>query len=201
MRIGVFGGTFDPPHVGHVILASEAAFQLQLAKVLWVLTPDPPNKLTRTISPVEFRLQMVQAIMGDDPSFELSRIDLDRPGPHYAVDTLHRLQETYPDARLVYLMGGDSLHDLPTWYHPQELVDACANLGIMHRVGDEINLDKLEKQLPGITAKIAYLDAPLMEISSSQIRQRIFDGLPFKHFVTRAVYKVIRSTGLYSIKE
>ena len=201
MRIGVFGGTFDPPHVGHLILASEAALQLQLAKVLWVLTPDPPHKLTRPISPVEFRLQMVQAIMGDDPFFELSRVELDRPGPHYAVDTLHRLQEAYPDARLVYLMGGDSLHDLPTWYHPQELVDACANLGIMRRMGDEIDLANLKEQLPGISAKIAFIDAPLMEISSSQIRQRIFDGLPFKHFLTRAVYNVIRTNGLYSIKE
>jgi nicotinate-nucleotide adenylyltransferase len=201
MRIGVFGGTFDPPHVGHLILASEAVFQLHLAKVLWVVTPDPPHKLTRPISPVEFRVQMVEALMGDDPSFELSRVDIDRPSPHYAVDTLHRLQETHPDAGLVYLMGGDSLHDLPTWYHPQALVDACANLGIMRRIGHEIDLASLERQLPGITAKIVYIDAPIIEISSTQIRQRIIDGWPFKHFLTRPVYKVIRAKGLYSIKE
>jgi nicotinate-nucleotide adenylyltransferase len=201
MRVGVFGGTFDPPHVGHLILASEAAFQLQLAKVLWVVTPDPPHKLSQPISPVEFRLEMVNAIIGDDPFFEFSRVDLDRPGPHYAVDTLHRLHELYPDARLVYLMGGDSLHDLPTWYRPQELVDACANLGIMHRAGDEIDLAGLEAQLPGISAKIAFIDAPLMEISSSQIRQRIANGQPFRHFITRSVYKVIRSKALYAIKE
>jgi nicotinate-nucleotide adenylyltransferase len=201
MRIGVFGGTFDPPHVGHLILASEAAFQLQLAKVLWVLTPDPPHKLSRPISPVESRLLMVQAIMSDDPFFELSRVDLDRPGPHFAVDTIHRLQEIYPEARLVYLMGGDSLHDLPSWYKPRELVDACAHLGIMHRVGDEINLADLEAQLPGISAKIVFIDAPLMEISSSQIRQRIASGQPYKHFLTRSVYKVIRSTGLYADPE
>ena len=114
MRIGIFGGTFDPPHVGHLILAAEARDQLQLDQVLWVVTPDPPHKTKRTISP-----------LGDPPGagpggcidripvFEISRVEIDRPGPHYSADTVQILARENPGAELFYLMGGDSLHDLP----------------------------------------------------------------------------------------
>ena len=200
MRIGVFGGTFDPPHLGHLILATEAAYRLRLTRVLWVLTPDPPHKLTVPVSPVEYRLQMVRAIIASDALSEFSRVDLDRPGPYYAVDTLRLLQKANPDAELVYLMGGDSLRDLPTWYHPNELLNICAVLGVMHRVGEDIDLAALEKQLPGLAARVEFIIAPLMDISSSQIRQRIANGQPFKHFLTRSVYTIIRMNGLYAIK-
>ncbi len=200
MRIGVFGGTFDPPHLGHLILATEAAYQFHLARVLWVLTPDPPHKLVVPVSPVEYRLQMVQTIIAGDDLFKLSRVDLDRPGPHYAVDTLHLLHKADLDAELVYLMGGDSLRDLPTWYHPKELLNICSVLGVMHRVGEDVDLAALEQQLPGLAARVEFIVAPLMEISSSQIRQRIANGQPFKHFLTRSVYTIIRMNGLYSVQ-
>ncbi|MCX8025419.1 MAG: adenylyltransferase/cytidyltransferase family protein, partial [Thermanaerothrix sp.] len=90
-RLGIFGGTFDPPHVGHLILASEAADQLHLDRVLWVLTPDPPHKRGQPITPLAIRLKLVMAAIQEDPLFELSRVEIDRPGPHYAVDTLRIL--------------------------------------------------------------------------------------------------------------
>src|SRR5512143_3713267 len=113
--IGVFGGTFDPPHTGHLILAAEAQAQLDLERILWVLTPTPPHKPGQRITSTALRLEMLQAAIDGNPDFELSRVDLDRPPPHYAVDSVHLLRAAYPQAWLAYLMGGDSLDDLPTW--------------------------------------------------------------------------------------
>jgi nicotinate-nucleotide adenylyltransferase len=198
MRVGVFGGTFDPPHIGHLILAAETRSQLNLDRLLWVLTPDPPHKQRQYITPSEQRLEMVQAAILDDPGFELSRVEIDRPGPHYAVDTLHLLAKDFPGADLAYLVGGDSLRDLPTWYHPQELVDACAIIGVMRRPGDAVDLEALETLLPGIKTKLAVVTAPLLEVSASEIRSRIAGGRPYRYYLPEAVYKIIQEQGLYS---
>ncbi len=198
MRIGIFGGTFDPPHIGHQILAAETKSQLNLDRLLWVLTPDPPHKQSQHITSLEQRLEMVQAAILNDPAFELSRVEIDRPGPHYAVDTLHRLAKDFPGADLAYLIGGDSLRDLPTWYRPQELVDACAMIGVMRRPGDAVDFEALETLLPGIKAKLAVVTAPLLEVSASEIRSRIASGKPFRYYLPEAVYKIILERGLYS---
>ena len=150
--IGIFGGTFDPPHLGHLILAAEARAQLGLDKLLWVLTPDPPHKQGQSIARIENRLEMVKLAIVDDPQFELSTVELTRPGPHYAVDTVQILARQNPGAKLVYLMGGDSLRDLPTWHRPAEFVSACQMIGVMRRPGDAVELPSLEKSLPGLTA-------------------------------------------------
>ena len=111
-RLGIFGGTFDPPHVGHLILAMEAYDQLKLDRVLWVLAPNPPHKLGKKITDLDIRIEMVKAAINSDPMFEFSRVDIDRPGPHFVLDTMRILHEQKPDDELVFLMGGDSLHDL-----------------------------------------------------------------------------------------
>jgi nicotinate-nucleotide adenylyltransferase len=201
MRIGIFGGTFDPPHLGHLILAMEACGQLNLDRLLWVVTPDPPHKIGQSISPVNIRLRLIKAAIGDDPHFEVSRIELERPAPQYAVDTIRELRERYPEAELIYLMGGDSLHDFPDWHHPRLLVDTSDGLGVMRRPGDLIDLTELEKQLPGITAKLAFVDAPLLEISSRQIRERVSSGKPFRYYLPQAVYEQILAMNLYSERE
>jgi nicotinate-nucleotide adenylyltransferase len=197
LRIGIFGGTFDPPHVGHLILAAEAYHQLKLSRLLWVLTPVPPHKPGRPISPVEQRLALVQAAVDKDPAFELSRIDIDRPPPHYAVDTLRILRGLYPAGDLIYLMGGDSLHDLPTWHLPQEFADACDVLGVMRRPGFQVDLTALEDAMPGITKKVCFVDTPLLDISSSDIRRRVSQGEPYRYFLTREVWDLIQSQALY----
>src|SRR5688572_10333328 len=96
-RLGLFGGTFDPPHLGHLILASEAHHQLELTRLLWVLTPTPPHKLDQSITPLEHRTEMVQLAIAGNPAFELSRLELDRPGPHYTLDTVHQILDQDPD--------------------------------------------------------------------------------------------------------
>jgi nicotinate-nucleotide adenylyltransferase len=197
MRIGIFGGTFDPPHLGHLILSEEAFHHLELDRLLWVLTADPPHKQGHPITPLETRLALVHAAIDDNPCFELSRVDIDRPGPHFSVDTVRLLAREYPNAELYYLIGGDSLHDLPTWHTPQELLREVTALGVMRRPGDHVDLAGLEQAVPGVTEKVRFIDAPLLEISSSQIRARVTAGMPYRYFLPERVYQYVRSLRLY----
>jgi len=196
--IGIFGGTFDPPHIGHLILAAEAIYQFHLDRLLWVLTPDPPHKQGRTITPLSHRLAMVKLALADTPEFELSMVDIDRPSPHFAVDTVKIIAAQNPDAELVYLMGGDSLHDLPAWHQPKDFVSVCDSIGVLRRPGDDIDLPALEKMLPGLTAKVRFMDAPLLDIAAHDIRERIAMGHPYRFYLPAGVYKFIRKNNLYS---
>lgn len=197
MRLGVFGGTFDPPHLGHLILAAEAADQLRLERVLWVITPDPPHKFGRAISPLAVRLPLLEAALTSEPRFSISRVDVDRPGPQYAVDTLRLLAEEFPNAELVYLLGGDSLRDLPLWYDPQGLLAQVNELGVMRRPGDEVDMARLESILPGIMAKTRFVDSPLIEIASSDIRERLRNGKHYAYFLPERVHELIEQNGWY----
>ena len=196
-RIGIFGGTFDPPHLGHLILASEAHAQLNLMRLLWVLTPTPPHKLQQPISLIADRLAMLKLALKDEPAFELSTMEMERPGPHYTLDTLEALADEYPGADLILLLGGDSLHDLPTWHRPADLVAACRQIGVIRRPGDSVELSVLEKQIPGITDKIRFVDAPLLEIASREIRRRASSGLPFRYYLLPSVYDYVIEHKLY----
>ncbi len=197
MRIGIFGGTFDPPHIGHLILASEAFYQLELDNILWVITPDPPHKQKQAITPTKHRLDMTAAAISNDPNFMLSRIELDRLGPHYVADTMHMLRNHYPHGELIYLIGGDSLQNLPTWNRPRQFLTYCDALGVMRRPGAEFNLDELEIVIPGLKEKVRIIDTPLIEIASFQIRERIAQHQPFRYFLPEAVYQIIQERKLY----
>jgi nicotinate-nucleotide adenylyltransferase len=196
-RLGIFGGTFDPPHLGHLILAEEARYQLKLSRVLWVLTPDPPHKPGLNITPWPVRMELVSAAIGGDDCFEFSTVDIDRQPPHFAFETLRILQKRHPGSALVYLMGGDSLRDLPTWKYPQDFLAACHYLGVMRRPGDEIDAPALEAILPGVSKKVKFVDAPLLEISGSEIRRRALMDEPIKYYLPPAVYRLIRERNLY----
>lgn len=200
MRIGIFGGTFDPPHVGHLILAEECRTQLSLDKLLWVVTDNPPHKRYVNISPIEARVDMVLQAIEGNPAFELSRVDIDRPGPHFAIDTVNILKQQNPGSQIFYLMGGDSLHDLPTWNKPQEFVNLCDGIGVMRRHADQVDLDSLDILLHGIKEKALIVEAPILEISSHQIRQRIYAGQGYRYYLPDAVYQAIHDMGLYQGK-
>lgn len=200
-RYGIFGGTFDPPHLGHLILAAEALYQLRLDRLLWVLTPDPPHKGGQPLTPLPQRLALLEAALEDAPEFELSRVDIDRPSPHHSLDMVRILQEENPGAGLIYLMGGDSFHDLPNWHMPAEFLAACHGLGVMRRLGDELDLDAVEARLPGVREKTLFIDAPLLEIASHQIRQRVAEGAPYRYYLHPKVYALIRASRLYHTPE
>ena len=196
-RVGLFGGTFDPPHVGHLILASEARSQLGLSRVLWTVTPDPPHKQDQLITSLEHRLAMVRLAIEDEPAFEISDVELTRPGPHYTVDTIKLLAEQNPEAEIVPIIGGDSLNDLPTWHEPKELLFAAHWVGVMRRPGEKTDLQELERELPGISAKVHYVEAPLLEIASREIRHRAATGRPFRYYLPEPVYEYIEQHHLY----
>jgi nicotinate-nucleotide adenylyltransferase len=165
------------------------------------LTPYPPHKEDRAITPLEDRLALLRAALSGDPLFELSTIDIDRPPPHYAVDTLRTLRGQYPGVGLVYLVGGDSLADLPEWHDPMGVVGGCDALGVMARPGWSFDLPVLEAGLPGLGEKLRFVQSPLLEISSTLVRERIARGEHFRYFLPEAVYRLIRERGLYGARD
>lgn len=195
--IGVFGGTFDPPHLGHLILADEARSALNLELVLWAPVGDPPHKPDSGISDGSTRARLVQAAIMEDSGFRLSRVDLDRPGPHFTTDGLQLLKQELPGQDLAYIMGADSLVDLPQWHEPTRLVEMCAALGVLRRPGTETDLELLERSVPGVAAKTIFLDAPMIGISGAGIRLRVKQGRPYRYLVLHPVADLMDSLGLY----
>lgn len=197
MRIGIYGGTFDPPHIGHQILAAEALEQGKLDFVYWVLTPDPPHKTTRKIASLSDRLRMVELAIESNPRFVLSRVDIDRDPPHYAVDTMSIIKSLSPQDNFYYLMGMDSLNELLTWHTPTIFVKLCKGIIVMYRRGESTDITALEQDIPGLARKIRILNAPTIDISSTDIRRRIRKGLQFRYFVPEKVSQYIITCKLY----
>lgn len=197
MKIGILGGTFNPPHIGHQILAAEALNQIGLDHVLWVLTSYPPHKNQRNITPVEFRLRMVEMTIDDNPKFILSRVDIDREPPYYAGDTVKILKNQSPKNEFYYLMGLDSLNDLPVWHNPADFIAACDGLIVMMRKRVGLNTKKLEKEIPGLKEKLYFLKTPIIDISSSNIRERVNKNEPYRYFVPDKVYRYIERNRLF----
>lgn len=194
-RIGILGGTFDPPHYGHLILAELAADSLALDRVLFVPAADPPHKGALRSS-AEHRVAMVERAIAGNPRFALSRVDLDRPGPHYSVEMVRLLQGERPEAPLAFLIGGDSLRDLPQWSRPDELI-RLVRLGVMRRPGSAPDLTQLERELPGIRERVDWIDAPQIEISASALAQRVRAGLSIRYQTPDAVRAYIEEHRLY----
>lgn len=195
--IGIFGGTFDPPHIGHLILADEARGRLALDSVRWVVTGVPPHKPDRPITPVEHRLAMVRMLMDQDAHFVLSTVEVDRPGPHYAAETLELLSQAESGQRWAYLMGKDSLRDLPTWHQPERLVELSAAIVVLNRPDIQVDLDHLDDLVPGLSDKLHYLQVPLIDVASSVVRRRVADGSPYRYLVPPPVAGYISEHGLY----
>lgn len=197
-RVGVFGGTFDPIHIGHLILAEEAWFQLQLDRVYLAPAGDPPHKQGRRMAPVEDRIRMAELATAEEAYVFVSRIDADRPGPHYTVDMVRLLQaQEGPDTEIYFLMGMDSLQDLPTWHNPKWLVEHT-RLVALSRHDVELDWTRLETRLPGLRSRVIILDMPELEIASHVIQQRVRNGQPIRHMVPRPVEAYIRKHGLYA---
>jgi nicotinate-nucleotide adenylyltransferase len=196
-RVGILGGTFDPIHIGHLILAEEAWFQLQLDYVYLAPAGDPPHKQGRRLAPVEDRVRMAELATADIDYVFISRIDADRPGPHYTSDMVRLLQaQTDPETDIYFLMGMDSLRDLPTWHEAQWLVDHV-QLVALNRHDVEPDWEKLEQALPGVRSRVTILDMPELEIASHVIQQRVRAGQPIRHMVPRAVEAYIKKHRLY----
>lgn len=197
MRLGILGGTFDPIHIGHLILAEEAWHQLGLDKVLLAPAADPPHKRDQGKSPAEHRVRMVELAIADNPHLALSRVDVDRPGPHYTLDMVQLLLKQHgPGVELYFLMGLDSLVDLPTWHRPLDLMQQC-HLVAFSRPDADFDWTTLEAALPGISSRVVLLPMPLLQISGSDLRTRVQQGRPLRYQVLPQVEQYIHEQQLY----
>jgi nicotinate-nucleotide adenylyltransferase len=197
MKLGILGGTFDPPHFGHLAMAEAALTQLALDKVLFAPVGVQPLKQEERSSTPEQRARMVELAIADDPRFALSRADLDRPGPHYTVDLLVILQRQYPDAALWFIMGEDSLGDLLRWRDPARLIQ-LARLAVLRRPGYEPDWTVLDQALPDLRARLDWIEHAAIDISATDIRQRVQHGLPLAALVPERVSAYLVAQRLYT---
>lgn len=197
MRVGVLGGTFDPPHIGHLVAAEEARVRLHLERVYFVPAGTPPHKMDEPVTPVEHRLEMVTRAIASNPYFVVSRVDVDRPGPSYTVDTLALLrQQLGADTELYFILGIDSLADLPNWREPQRIIELC-HLAVVDRPGYDADISSLERVLPGLSRRVEFVPMPQLEISSTELVERVRQGLPIRYQVPAAVEEYIYAHRLY----
>lgn len=200
MNIGVLGGTFDPIHMGHLIIAEEVRARLDLAEVIFVPAGQPWLKLNNAnaISPAEHRMAMVRLAIADEPAFRLSTMEIERPGPSYTVDTMAELSRQFgAKGKLFFILGWDNLNQLPRWHQPARLVKLC-RLVPVRRVGfASPDLDALEAAVPGLAKSLVMLDTPQIEISASEIRARVGRGQSIHQLVPEPVERYIIEQRLY----
>jgi nicotinate-nucleotide adenylyltransferase len=191
-RIGVFGGTFDPPHLGHLLLAESARDSLKLDRVLFVPARIPPHKRAREVTPAAERLALLRAALRGT-GVKISTIELGRPGPSYTVDTLERLGRRHPGARLWLLVGADSLAELPTWRDPEKIL-SLATLAVASRPEAR---DEAPPSLARHARRIVHLGNPPVAIASTDLRRRVARGRSIRFLVPDAVERRVRAMGLY----
>lgn len=195
-RLGVLGGTFDPPHIGHLILAEEARWRLALDSVLWVPAGDPWRKEGRRITPAADRVAMTRLAVEGDPYFQVSEVEVQREGASYTVETLALLHEDQPEAELFFLLGEDALHDLPNWRDPPGIA-RLAWLAVAPREWSEKETATLERLAPGITNRIVHIEMPGIDISATDLRRRVAAGESIRYLVPAKVAAYIHDHGLY----
>jgi nicotinate-nucleotide adenylyltransferase len=196
MRLGILGGTFDPPHFGHLRLAEAALTHLSLDKVLFAPAGVQPLKQGHPATAPEQRARMVELAIADQPRFALSRADLDRPGPHYTVDLLAIVQQQYPAAALWFILGEDSLGDLLRWRDPARIIQ-FARLAVLRRPGYEPDWAVLDRALPDLRARLDWIEYGEIDISASDIRQRVQRGLPLTSLAPTPVIDYLTAQHLY----
>jgi len=198
MDIGILGGTFDPVHVGHLRIAEEARVRLELSRVLFVPAGQPWLKADEAIASPIHRVEMVKRAIAGNPYFELLTTEVDRPGPSYTVDTIAILQQQLgAEASFFFLLGWDSLAELPRWKEPDKLVQMCRLVAVPRPDFSPPNLEALESSVVGVTQSVILLDMPLVDVSSSDIRKRVAKGLSIQGLVPDDVEEYIKEQQLY----
>jgi nicotinate-nucleotide adenylyltransferase len=199
MKLGVLGGTFDPPHVGHLRLGEAALSHLALDRVLFIPAGEPWRKEGQEISAAEDRLAMTRLAVAGEPRFEASAIEIERPGPSYIVDTLGELLARYgPETELYVVLGQDALLDLPNWKEPERIV-ALAPLAVALRSpGRDLDVTDLEAAVPGISRRLIVLPMSYVDVSATALREWARKGVDLGELVPAAVQAYIREHGLYT---
>jgi nicotinate-nucleotide adenylyltransferase len=193
-RLGVMGGTFDPIHHGHLLTAEEAAVQFGLDEVVFVPTGQPWMKERTDVSPAEHRYLMTVVATASNPRFSVSRVEIDREGPTYTVDTLHSIGETAGDAELFFVTGADAMLEIFHWKDPEEIL-SLAHFIAATRPG--YDLTRFESEAPTRHLNVSVMNIPALAISSTDIRARVHEGRPIRYLVPEGVKSYIEKAGLY----
>jgi nicotinate-nucleotide adenylyltransferase len=197
-QVGVLGGTFDPVHYGHLAIAEEARACVPLDIVLFVPARVQPLRQGERISAPEHRAAMLERAILGNPAFRLSRVEFERPGPSYTVDTIARLREQYPrGTEFYFIAGSDAFAELPRWKDPERLITLCRFV-VFPRPGDPHDVRELFLQFPGLRERTIFLEGPRLDISGSDLRRRVRQGRPIRYQLPDAVEEYIRSHRLYT---
>ncbi len=201
-RIALFGGSFNPIHVGHLIVARSIVEQLGLDRLIFLPSARPPHKNGATLAEGDHRCAMVRLAIADEPGFELSAYDYDRPGPSYTIDTVTHFRQTLGlEIILYWIIGADSLADLTTWYRVGALVDCCRIITARRPGFREVDWDRLRSRLSEeqiAVLRAGVLDTPMIEISATDIRRRVREGRTIRYLVPESVRAYIGEHGLYA---
>lgn len=199
MDIGVFGGTFDPIHIGHLTVAEEVRVKLGIDRLLFVPAGQPWLKADRPVSPVEHRLEMLSLAIADNHHFTISTIEVDRPGPSYTVDTVADIKRYLEDSvRIFLVLGSDALAELPQWKEPSRLVQMCQLVAFNRPSAPLYSLELLESAIPGISQHISFVEVSQIDISATQIRNLVAQGASLRKLVPQAVEWYILEHKLYT---
>jgi nicotinate-nucleotide adenylyltransferase len=195
VQVGLLGGTFNPPHIGHLVIATQALAALGLDRVLFVPVHEPPHKVADADPGVEHRLAMCRLAVAGDERLEVSLVDAEVPGPSFTVDTLSRLHDRRPGDQLTFIVGGDMALSLPNWREPAAVL-SLASLGVAEREG--VARADITERLAGLgTENVRFFDMPRIDVSSSMIRRYVAGGRPVRYLVPDAVADYISREGLY----
>jgi|YNPBryunderm2012_1023409.scaffolds.fasta_scaffold13820_2 nicotinate-nucleotide adenylyltransferase len=203
MRIGLFGGTFDPPHLGHLILAERCRDEAELDAVWFLPAYQPPHKADDPITRFEQRCEMVSLAITGQAAFRVEPLEKDLPTPSYTAETVAELRRRHPNEEFHLILGGDSVTDLPSWYHPERILDAVALIGVPRPGVEPLSRQRLAETLqrPVESIRLQWIPCPLIEISSRAIRERVCRGRSIRYLVPRAVEEYIRERRLYRAEE
>jgi nicotinate-nucleotide adenylyltransferase len=196
VRVGIYGGVFNPPHHGHLVAAQEAHWQLELDVVVWVPVGDAPHRTIESDPGAEARFEMVELAVAADERFRVSRIELEREGPSYTVDTLRELREREPEDELFLILGGDQALALPAWHEPEQVLD-LATIAVFERGTSNRNAIGITiRRLIGAD-RVRFLEMPRIDISSTMVRRRAAAGRAIRYLVPDKVANFIGAESLY----
>jgi nicotinate-nucleotide adenylyltransferase len=199
MRLGIFGGTFDPIHVAHLILAEQCREQGRLDEVRFVVAARPPHK-PQPATPFAQRVEMLALAISGQPAFRVEEVERDRPGPSYTADTLEELHRREPSAELVLIVSSDSLHDFPQWYQPERIVQLAELLVVTRPDNPVLSAEALRAKLrmePSAALRMQVVEVPLLAIASRDLRRRLREGRSVRYMIPRAVEAYIADKALY----
>ena len=199
MKVGIFGGTFDPIHIGHLIVSDEARVELGLNEVLFIPTGEPWLKAERKITQAAHRMAMTGLAVASNPFIRASDMETVRPGPTYTVDTLLALRETLGlETGLYVILGLDSLRELARWHRPERVLELSTVVGVARPGFQDFDPATLDVISPGASAKVVLLNGPLIDVSGTELRRRVAQGQSIKYRVPESVEAYIYEHGLYT---